>query len=810
MPDRPQGRKRTGSGGSASVHKRGSGLGSGSIGNSGRGSGGPKRSSGGGVTRGIGGVGILAIIAALLFNNSGLLSGLLSSGTSSSSGTSTAAASAYSFGTSTSHTTYTDGSSSSADTTVSKKARDKYTTILGDGKDTVTILVYMCGADLESEYGMATSDLTEMAYATMSDQVNIIVETGGAKKWQTSAISSSCLQRWKVTSKSIEALDKNAGTGAMTDPDNLEAFIKWGVQEYPANRYELIFWDHGGGSVSGYGYDELYPNGSMSVDEIADALKGAGTKFDFVGFDACLMANYETAVALEPYADYLIASEESEPGTGWYYTDWLTTLAGNTSESTVEMGKEIVDTFISASIKSSSSSSVTLSVTDLAELEGAVTSVFGDFASELSGIVSSDDYSTVSDARSCTKEFAASSSIDQIDLIHFCDNLNTDASSKLASALRSAVKYNKTQNISNSYGISIYFPYKNTRLVSSIVKIYNNIGFDSNYTGAVKSFSTLAASGNIYNNNTQSSLFSVLNGSDVSSGSSYSETDLFDLLSNYASSYSSGSSSSGGYSGWGGWNNSSSGGYGGGYGGWGGKIDLTSLLGGDSSSIDSSALGTIASLLTSKSVISAEDLVLTEADGQQVLRLSEDDWAKIHDVALNVWIDDGEGYIDLGLDNIYEFNDEGDLIVDYDGMWLSLNGEPCAYYVTTYEYTDADNYTIEGYIPAYLNGQLARILVRWTADTDGAEVLGAQTIYDNGTESKGLIEITAGDTIDLICDYYTYDGEYQDSYYLGDSIKVSDEVVVEDINIENSDYVFCYRLTDNLGNARWTPAVSSN
>ena len=51
----------------------------------------------------------------------------------------------------------------------------------------------------------------------------------------------------------------------MTDPNTLEAFIKWGAENYPANRMCLILWDHGGGSVSGYGYDQKYKSsGAMS------------------------------------------------------------------------------------------------------------------------------------------------------------------------------------------------------------------------------------------------------------------------------------------------------------------------------------------------------------------------------------------------------------------------------------------------------------------------------------------------------------------------------------------------------------------
>ena len=62
-----------------------------------------------------------------------------------------------------------------------------------------------------------------------------------------------------------------------------------------------------------------------------------------MGFDAGLMATLETAWMVQPYADYLIASEETEPGAGWYYTGWLSRLSENPSMSTLEIGKNIAD-----------------------------------------------------------------------------------------------------------------------------------------------------------------------------------------------------------------------------------------------------------------------------------------------------------------------------------------------------------------------------------------------------------------------------------------------------------------------------------
>ncbi len=138
----------------------------------------------------------------------------------------------------------------------------------------------------------------------------------------------------------------------MVKPETLASFIRFCGKNFPANRYGLIMWDHGGGSISGYGYDEKNKMaGSMTLTGIKEALAGGGVTFDFVGFDACLMATLENALMLDDYADYLIASEETEPGVGWYYTDWLTKLSQNTSMPTTEIGKNIIDDFVAACAK---------------------------------------------------------------------------------------------------------------------------------------------------------------------------------------------------------------------------------------------------------------------------------------------------------------------------------------------------------------------------------------------------------------------------------------------------------------------------
>ena len=385
-----------------------------------------------------------------------------------------------------------------AQTTVSGEAREKYTTIKGNGKDVYTIMVYMCGTDLESNYGMATNDLNEMLKAKVGDNVNLIVETGGCKTWQNSVMSNKTNQRYQITSKGLVALDQNVGKKAMTDASTLYDFIKFCKTNFPANRNALILWDHGGGSLSGYGHDQLYiSKGSMPLDQLYKALKQADMKFDFIGFDACLMGTLETAVATEPFADYLIGSEETEPGVGWYYTEWLNILSKNTSMPTVEIGKKIIDDFTTVCAKQTSDAT-TLSIVDLAEFSGTVPNALSDFSKSVSSLVDSNNYKTIANARANTREFSRANRLNQIDLIDFANRIGTKEAKALVTALSGAIKYNRTsRSMTNAYGISTYFPNQSNNGVSSMLSINNNIGMNTDYSDAIKNYASLQTGGQI-------------------------------------------------------------------------------------------------------------------------------------------------------------------------------------------------------------------------------------------------------------------------------------------------------------------------
>ena len=140
----------------------------------------------------------------------------------------------------------------------------------------------------------------------------------------------------------------------MSSPNTLKAFINYCAAQFPAKKYDLILWDHGGGPFR-YAFakdeHEAHMFKMMSFSGLAKALRECdvtqgGKKFDFIDFDACLMSSIEIDLALADYTDFLIVSPETEPGYGQYYTGWLDLLGKTPGYDTFKLGRKIVDDFI--------------------------------------------------------------------------------------------------------------------------------------------------------------------------------------------------------------------------------------------------------------------------------------------------------------------------------------------------------------------------------------------------------------------------------------------------------------------------------
>ena len=55
----------------------------------------------------------------------------------------------------------------------------------------LTLMVYMCGSNLESQYGSATADYQEMVRAGVDPEVSVLVMMGGSTQWQMDMDASS-------------------------------------------------------------------------------------------------------------------------------------------------------------------------------------------------------------------------------------------------------------------------------------------------------------------------------------------------------------------------------------------------------------------------------------------------------------------------------------------------------------------------------------------------------------------------------------------------------------------------------------------
>lgn len=216
-----------------------------------------------------------------------------------------------------------------------------------------TLLVYMCGSSLESRNGAATDDISELLRADIPDKVNIVIETGGAWKWKNYGISYDKIQRYKVSDGELALLEETR-LSSMGDAETLRSFIDWGTETFPAERTALILWDHGGGFLGGVCMDELYRGDWLTISELDEALSDSkfDGKFSFIGFDCCLMANYETALIVSKYTDVMIASEDDEPVDGWNYqavaeaigkTDFYDTVLSDFAKSTPDYTLSVVD-----------------------------------------------------------------------------------------------------------------------------------------------------------------------------------------------------------------------------------------------------------------------------------------------------------------------------------------------------------------------------------------------------------------------------------------------------------------------------------
>ena len=277
-----------------------------------------------------------------------------------------------------------------------------------------TFMVYMAGDNNLSDAG--DTDLAEMRAIGSTAEVNVVTQLDRAKDRGTT--------RYHVQPDGVDDQVESLGMTDSGDPLVLINFVKWAAENFAAERYALILWNHGGGwepsemdkvarSVGAMNYSAREAsersasrlrktffrtsvekilslpsaheraicsddNSGHSLDTIelgkvlVEVEKTLGQKLDLLGMDACLMSNLEVAYQARPYVSYIVASEESEPNQGWPYTPVLKKLVETPNLATPEFAAHIVDAYVQSYRDMDTPGPITQSAVDLSRIDALV------------------------------------------------------------------------------------------------------------------------------------------------------------------------------------------------------------------------------------------------------------------------------------------------------------------------------------------------------------------------------------------------------------------------------------------------------
>ncbi len=233
---------------------------------------------------------------------------------------------------------------------------------------------YLCGSDLETYYGAATEDIEELLAVALPENVKVVIQTGGAYEWQNDFVRADRTQRFVYDHDGLRLVDEQPQSN-MGDSKTFQDFLRFASENYPAERTFVNLWNHGGATLGGIAYDEIYDFDSLDLVELEEAFAAVYPRnpleppVDIVGFDACLMATLDVAESLQDFSHYMVASEELMPSNGWYYTGLFKPLSQNPTMSAFELSKLICDSYLVGCELVGSDSDVTLSAVNLTELD---------------------------------------------------------------------------------------------------------------------------------------------------------------------------------------------------------------------------------------------------------------------------------------------------------------------------------------------------------------------------------------------------------------------------------------------------------
>ncbi len=229
-----------------------------------------------------------------------------------------------------------------------------------------TVMVYMCG-DNNLEQA-AIMDMLEMEQS-IPQGVEVLVLLDRSKgytqllgDWSDARLyrirraqpfdiaPAATMMGGKIPAAFASQMLEDWGEVDMSDPATLTRFIKTCAASFPAKRYAIVPWNHGGG-WKGLLQDEDGGNGGpgkgiMNIGEFVQAARFAAQdlprkRFDLAKFELCLMGQLDVMAETMQLADYAFASPPEEPGQGSDYVSILPLFGSNLS--TAELTAKMVD-----------------------------------------------------------------------------------------------------------------------------------------------------------------------------------------------------------------------------------------------------------------------------------------------------------------------------------------------------------------------------------------------------------------------------------------------------------------------------------
>lgn len=336
-----------------------------------------------------------------------------------------------------------------------------------------TYMVYIAGDNTLSDAAIA--DIQEMAAVGSDASVNVIAQaelnpSTKAGTWRGRVVKNMPAANWQAVSASGGGVD-------MTNPQTLTDFILWAKNTYPADNYALVLWSHGGGWKTQLGQplsrgalQDATTAGSklMSLNNIAKAVSDSAVYFGLINFDACLMGMYEVGYAFRNTADFLVASEEVEPGDGDDYTAILNALTATPTMTPLTLSDTIASTYRNF-YAAQKRNSVNKSVVDLSKMTVLRAAVDNLATAMSNGMVTL--RTGIQSAQMATASYEYKPSRDLGDFaaklkLNTSDAAVIAAATAVQSAVGSAVASNRiytpdaTNPITRSQGIAIYLPAK--------------------------------------------------------------------------------------------------------------------------------------------------------------------------------------------------------------------------------------------------------------------------------------------------------------------------------------------------------------